>query len=157
MRRLISVLISIMVLTINAYAVEVSYIDAGTGEWVNVQITDEPAVEEDVAVEEPQRYLEDLGDFTATWYCPCSKCNGKNGAIDGFGNPLKWGCVAVDPHIVPLRTKLMIEGYEDTIFEARDTGSGVDGKHIDIFIPVSHKEALNMPHYTKRRIWRVIE
>ena len=100
--------------------------------------------------------LEYLFEATITYYCPCSRCNGHWGAIDGFGQPLEWGCVAVDPHVIPLRTKLVIDGY-DAVFEARDTGSGVDGRHIDVFVPVSHSEALRMGQGEKRKVWRWIE
>ena len=101
--------------------------------------------------------LEDLGEFEITYYCKCRKCNGKWGPVDGFGNPLKWGCVAVDPKVIPLHTKLVVDGY-DMIFEARDTGGKwVKGKHIDIFVPVSHSEALKMAQGEKLRVWRVKE
>lgn len=94
-----------------------------------------------------------LGEFRISFYCSCSRCNGRWGAIDGFGKPLKWGCVAVDPAVIPMHTKLVIDGY-DMVFEARDTGSGVDGRHIDMYVPVSHAEALAMPNGTKVKVWR---
>ena len=100
--------------------------------------------------------LEYLGEFTETFFCECSRCNGHWGAIDSFGNPLKWGTVAVDPKVIPLHTKLVIDGY-DTVFEALDTGYGVNGKHVDIFVPVSHSEALKMPQGSKVKVWRWIE
>lgn len=98
--------------------------------------------------------LEYLGEFKLTYYCPCKKCNGKWGAIDGYGQPLEWGCVAVDPGVIKMHTKLVIDGY-DAIFEARDTGSGVDGRHIDVFVPVSHSEALKMGQGERRKVWKV--
>jgi len=100
--------------------------------------------------------MEFIGNCTITYYCPCRKCNGSWGAIDGYGNPLVWGTVAVDPHKIPLGTKLIIDGY-DTIFTARDTGSGVDGYHVDVFVPVSHSEALRMGQGEKRKVWRWVE
>lgn len=100
--------------------------------------------------------LEPLGEYTITYYCPCRKCNGKWGAVDGFGKPLKWGTVAVDKKVLPMHTRLVIDGF-DMIFEARDTGSGVKGKHIDVFVPVSHAEALRMGQGEKKKVWRVIE
>ena len=96
--------------------------------------------------------LEYLGEFTITYYDSCPKCNGKWGPIDGYGNPLEWGCVAVDSKVIPMRTKLVVDGY-DVIFEARDTGYGVNGKHIDIYVPVSHSEALKMGQGEKRKVW----
>jgi 3D (Asp-Asp-Asp) domain-containing protein len=64
--------------------------------------------------------------------------------------------VAVDPSVVKLQTHLVIDGY-DIEFVARDTGSGVNGKHVDIFMPVSHSEALKMDQGNKRKVWRVVQ
>ena len=100
--------------------------------------------------------LEPLGEYTITYYCACRKCNGKWGAVAGFGKPLKWGTVAVDKKVLPMHTRLVIDGF-DMVFEARDTGSGVKGKHIDVFVPVSHAEALRMGQGEKKQVWRVIE
>lgn len=116
-----------------------------------IEITEGPETATEAVPE-----LKDLGEFTITYYCPCSRCNGKWGAVDGFGKPLKWGCVAVDRSVIPMHTKLVVDGF-DMIFEARDTGSGVDGKHVDIFVPVSHSEALKMGQGEKKRVWKVIE
>ncbi len=97
-----------------------------------------------------------LGEFKLTYYCPCRKCNGSNGAIDRLGNPLVWGTVAVDPKVIPLGTQLIIDGY-DAIFTARDTGDEwVQGNHIDIFVPVSHSEARKMGQ-ERRKVWKWIE
>lgn len=99
--------------------------------------------------------IEYIGDFKLTFYCPCRKCNGKWGAIDRYGNPLVWGTIAVDPKVIPLQTQVKIEGYGD-IFTARDTGGKwVQGNHIDVFVPVSHSQALNMPQGTRRKVWLV--
>ena len=158
--------IMLTLLTVTTYAMETPYIDGVTGEWViaeissqedAIDITEAPPINEvSVALDEVDAVgnrLTYLGEFKLTYYDSCSKCNGKWGPIDGFGNPLEWGCVAVDPHVIPLHTKLVIDGY-DAVFEARDTGSGVDGRHIDVFVPVSHSEALKMPHGERRKVWR---
>lgn len=101
-------------------------------------------------------HLEYLGKFFTTYYCPCRKCNGSNAGIDGFGDPLEWGCVAVDRKVIPMHTKLIIDGY-DKVFEARDTGSGINGHDIDIFVPVSHSEALAMCKDQWLNVWRYKE
>ena len=93
-----------------------------------------------------------LGEFTITYYCPCKRCNGKWGAIDRYGNPLTFGTVAVDPKVIPMHTKIVVDGY-DQVFEALDTGSGVHGKHLDMFVPVSHSEALQMGQGKRRKVW----
>ena len=101
-------------------------------------------------------HLEYLGEFNITHYCPCRKCNGKNAGLDGFGHPLEWGCVAVDPKVIPMHTRLVIDGY-DAVFEARDTGSGITGRDIDIFVPVSHSEALQMGQNVSMKVWKWID
>lgn len=98
--------------------------------------------------------MEYLGEFVCTTYCACRTCNGKWGAIDGFGNPLVLGTVAVDPKVIPLKSHIVIDGY-DIDFVARDIGSGVNGNHVDIFMPVSHSEALKMDQGNKRKVWIV--
>ena len=60
--------------------------------------------------------------------------------------------MAVDPKVIPMHTKLIVDGY-DQIFEALDTGSGVRGNHIDMFVPVSHAEALKMGQGERRKVW----
>ena len=151
---------------INAQAMT-PYIDGATGEWVimdihtqddAIDITEPPPISNVSnaldAIDEAPR-LEYLGTFFETLYCSGRCCNGKYGAMDGFGNPLEWGCVAVDPRVIPLHTKLVIEGYEGMIFEARDTGSHVNGHHIDIFWPGTHKEALARCDDRWLKVWKV--
>jgi 3D (Asp-Asp-Asp) domain-containing protein len=40
----------------------------------------------------------------------------------------------VDPRVIPLGTKLRIEGFTET-FVAEDTGGAIRGNHIDIYFP----------------------
>lgn len=135
------------------------YIEGGEQEEA-VEITEAPPINRiSDALDEVDangNQLEYLGEFKISFYCPCRRCNGHWGAIDGFGKPLKWGCVAVDPSVIPMRTKLVIDEY-DAVFEARDTGSGVDGRHIDMFVPVTHSEALAMPNGSRVKVWRYVE
>lgn len=158
--------IMLTLLTVNAYAIETPYIDGKTGEWViaeissqedAIDITEAPPINDvSVALDEVDavgNQLTYLSECILTYYCPCKRCNGSWGAIDSKGNPLEWGTVAVDPRKIPLGTKLVIDGY-DQIFTARDTGSGVNGWHIDVFVPVSHSEALKMGQGEKRKVWR---
>jgi len=80
----------------------------------------------------------------ATAYSSAASENGKWGAVDYFGNPLKLGTIAVDPSIIPLGTKVLVTGHSHPglpkmafLATAMDTGSAIKGNRIDIFIPGS--------------------
>ncbi|NRF95447.1 hypothetical protein HQN89_31745 [Paenibacillus frigoriresistens] len=82
--------------------------------------------------------------FQSTAYSSDPSENGGYGAIDYMGNPLGIGTVAVDPSVIPLGSKLYIEGYNfnglpagGMYAYATDTGGAIKGKRIDIFIPGS--------------------
>jgi len=59
---------------------------------------------------------------------------GAAGDTTRTGKQVRWGVVAVDPRVIPLGSRLTIEGYGE-LFHAEDTGFGVLGRHIDVFIP----------------------
>jgi 3D (Asp-Asp-Asp) domain-containing protein len=66
----------------------------------------------------------------------------KEGTFDGItytGHKVRRGVVAVDPKVIPLGSKLWIEGYG--YGEALDTGGAIKGYRIDLFME-SKKEAL---------------
>ncbi|BCG59482.1 3D domain-containing protein [Paenibacillus sp. URB8-2] len=80
----------------------------------------------------------------ATAYSSAASENGKWGAVDYFGNPLKLGTIAVDPDVIPLGTKVLVTGYSHPglpkqafVATASDKGSAIQGNRIDIFIPGS--------------------
>lgn len=82
---------------------------------------------------------ESLGTYTLTAYCSCSKCCGKyaSGKTASGVKATANHTVAADKSI-PFKTKLVINGI---IYEVEDRGSGVRGKHIDIFFD-NHSEAV---------------
>lgn len=57
-----------------------------------------------------------------------------------IGLPLARGIVAVDPNVIPMGTKLFVEGYGEAI--AADQGGAIKGNRIDLFFD-SRQEALN--------------
>ena len=84
--------------------------------------------------------------FKATAYCSCERCCDKDPSdewygITASGKRARWGTVAVDRRVIELGSKLIIEGYPDTIFRAEDVGGAIKGNHIDVWFP-SHREAL---------------
>lgn len=75
---------------------------------------------------------------TATAYTAyCSGCSGTTATgIDLRANPgLK--VIAVDPKVIPLGSKVHVEGYGYAI--AGDTGGAIKGNKIDLFIPSKSK------------------
>lgn len=86
-----------------------------------------------------------LGKFTITAYCSCKKCcgrwspevTGKPSTTESGTHPAQGRTVAVDKRVIPLGTHIMINGHE---YIAEDTGSAVDGNHIDVYFS-SHAEA----------------
>ncbi len=72
-----------------------------------------------------------LGTFKTTAYCPCYQCS------EGWGRMTSSGAlatanhtVAVDRRVIPIGTRLLINGQE---YVAQDVGGGVKGNHIDIY------------------------
>lgn len=85
----------------------------------------------------PEEHWESIGRFKCTFFCPCRKCSGKWGYRTASGARCQENLtVAVDPKVIPLGTRLMINGKE---YIAQDTG--VKGHWIDIFME-SHQECL---------------
>ncbi len=50
------------------------------------------------------------------------------------GTRPRWGTVAVDPNYIPLGSRLLIDGFEGTVFTAEDTGSAVKGWVVDVWV-----------------------
>ena len=49
------------------------------------------------------------------------------------GTTPHWGTVAVDPAVIPLGSRLLIEGFEGTVFVAEDTGGAIRGNIVDVW------------------------
>ena len=158
MKRLVCIMLAVMAMATPCHAEEIiAVIHQDNGLADALEIGEAPPINDvSVALDEQDangHTLEYFAECTITYFCPCKRCNGKWGAIDSFGNPLKFGTVAVDPKVIPMHTKLVIDGY-DMVFEARDTGSGITGHDIDIYVPVSHQEAVAMCKDQWLNVWR---
>lgn len=74
-----------------------------------------------------------MGNFKLTFYCACRSCSGGYGAGTATGTRCTEGrTIAVDPRVIPLGSKVYIEGFGD--FIAEDTGGAIKGNKIDIYL-----------------------
>lgn len=79
-------------------------------------------------------------EMSATGYCSCPICCGPYS--DGYthiGLPAKKGVIAVDPSVIPLGTRVYVDGYGYAV--AADTGSAIKGNKVDLCFD-THQEAL---------------
>jgi 3D (Asp-Asp-Asp) domain-containing protein len=77
----------------------------------------------------PANYRKEI-DMTATAYGPGTIDNGKWNNLTYMGGTVQKGVAAVDPTVIPLGTKLWIEGYGEAV--ATDEGSAIKGNRIDL-------------------------
>lgn len=96
-----------------------------------------------------------LGEFTITHYCSCYLCNG-----NWTGQPAKNGeqlkphyTIAVDENVIPLNTRIEIEGYDFT-YKACDTGSKIKGNRIDVYVD-SHEKCISLGIKKKVKVWKI--
>ena len=83
-----------------------------------------------------------LGNYKLTFYCPCAVCNGVAGANTASGTtPTEGRTIAVDPSVIPLGSRVYVEGYG--VFIAEDTGGAVKNNKIDILVS-SHSRAYEL-------------
>ncbi|MEA4925736.1 MAG: 3D domain-containing protein [Syntrophomonadaceae bacterium] len=78
--------------------------------------------------------------MVATGYDGCYECNKPYYGYPSYiGLPLERGIVAVDPKVIPMGTRLYVEGYGEAI--AADQGNAIKGNRIDLYFD-THQEAL---------------
>lgn len=75
--------------------------------------------------------------FECTAYCNCIKCCGKyspeaggKGTTFSGTYPREGRTIAVDPRVIPIGTKVVING---NVYVAEDTGGAIKGNRIDIY------------------------
>ena len=92
----------------------------------------------------------ELGTFKLTFYTGAAD---EGGSITAMGTPVTpWYTVAVDPRVIPLGSKLRIEGYNG-IFVAQDTGSAIRGSILDL--AVGSKSEANRLGVQYRKVYLV--
>lgn len=77
----------------------------------------------------PEQYRKVL-EMTATAYAPGVLDNGPWDTKTYMGGTVRKGVAAVDPKVIPMGSKLWIEGYGEAI--AEDQGSAIQGNRIDL-------------------------
>ncbi|MDY3617856.1 3D domain-containing protein [Agathobaculum sp.] len=83
-----------------------------------------------------------LGNYKLTFYCPCAICNGRSDAKTASGTTAAEGrTIAVDSSIIPLGSRVYIDGYG--VFIAEDTGGAIKSNKIDVFVG-SHDRAYDL-------------
>lgn len=83
-----------------------------------------------------------LGNYKLSFYDSCALCNGNAHGITASGTTMTEGrTIAVDPSVIPLGSRVYIEGYG--MFIAEDTGGAINGGKIDIAVS-SHEQAYAM-------------
>lgn len=139
------------------------------------EVVEEPTVAEEsapepvkIAVEqEPEPVIEDplakynkIENATLTHYCVCQKCCGKTPDHPAYGITASgreaepYTSIAVDPFVIPLGAYILIEYEDGSVLAGRadDTGSGVNGGHIDLCVS-SHEEARQLGWKTVNVYW----
>ena len=127
----------------------------------------EPVIEEAIPEEGEDEKIEEalldkaveVGETKITHYCICKKCCGKSPDHPAYGitasgkKATPYVTVAVDPKLIPLGSDVFVD-YGDGVIQAyiaQDTGSGVNGSHIDLCVE-DHQTAINLGVKTAK-VW----
>lgn len=87
--------------------------------------------------------FKNLGSFRLSFYCTCEKCCGAYATgLTKSGTTVTEGrTIAVDPKVIPLGSRVYINGYG--VFIAEDVGSAIKENKIDIAVG-NHEQALKL-------------
>lgn len=90
-----------------------------------------------------KQYRVKATSYTADYACTGKRPGDRGFGVTATGKMVKrdingYSTVAVDKSVIPLGTKLYIEGYGFAI--AADTGGGVRGRHVDLYFDPGTKE-----------------
>lgn len=99
----------------------------------------------------PEPIVIEPTEFVVTAYCPCIKCCGKTDGITKSGvQAVANKTIAMDESY-PMGTQVIMEGYEDIVFEKQDIGGAIKGNRIDRYFD-THEEALQFGRQTLK-VW----
>ena len=82
----------------------------------------------------------------ATAYYPGDPLAWKDGTETRLGDKMQQGIVAVDPKVIPLRTRVYVPGYGYGY--AGDTGNAIKGKRIDLGVD----NAIEEKHWMHKKV-----
>ena len=128
------------------------------------QIADSDEVAEDFENEKIEAALlagaTTVDSCTVTHYCICKECCGKDPDHPDYGvtasglYALPNITVAVDPDVIPLGSDVLVDYGDGEIhyYVAADTGSGVEGNHIDLCVK-DHQTAVELGRKTATVYW----
>ncbi|WP_391119277.1 LysM peptidoglycan-binding domain-containing protein [Psychrobacillus sp. L3] len=102
--------------------------------------TTKPVAKTVVKTAQPKSATKEITVSSTAYTASCKGCSGVTSTgIDLRANPNK-KVISVDPTVIPLGSKVWVEGYGEAI--AGDTGGSIKGNKIDIFFPTKDS-ALN--------------
>lgn len=108
--------------------------------WSMIKYNDQYVFVSSEFLSDEKQTMVSLGSFLLTAYC-CEEyphiCNAGPPYVTRTGLKPRPGYIAVDPRIIPLHSKVMING---NIYQAEDTGGHIKGNRIDICM-LTHTEA----------------
>lgn len=96
-----------------------------------------------------------IGIFESTAYTHVktpgvADINGEGHGITKLGLPVAEGMVAVDPSVIPLGSRVFVEGYGEAL--AADIGPAIKGNRVDMFLS-SRSDALSWGRRQAVVIW----
>jgi 3D (Asp-Asp-Asp) domain-containing protein len=96
------------------------------------------ADENNVFIQSTERQKNQTFIATAYTHAPAGgDINGTGDGLTAIGIPVREGIVAVDPSVIPLGSKIYVEGYGEAL--AADTGGVIKGNRIDVFFDCREK------------------
>ncbi|QDP41784.1 3D domain-containing protein [Radiobacillus deserti] len=114
---------------------EVGSTESTTASTASTTTESKPEV---VATSTGHEVIRELTVKATAYTADCTGCSGITYTGINLNKDRNAKVIAVDPDVIPLGTRVYVEGYGEAI--AGDIGGAIDGNHIDIHVPTK-KEA----------------